>query len=385
MFGSKEKRQPSADTCNQLLSIANVIEKVPEANHIIELAETKFSRESLFDQYSKLLIVVQKTNSSQEFLFVLKGLYSQMLQQKTGEVCAKSDLSHRAGPIMTWLFCKRLSGHFRRKYQFRGETPELAKLVERAWEMIESPLLCLDESESMAWQSALPLPMQKMVELTRRVFSGRHNPSLKGMLQNCPNQLQPGDFLSSPQVKKENDELETSYKHYIGESAEPDEEKDKKEEKAQAKKEEASEDTLQQLFADAKVQAGDLLARRCVLLWPNPADPAPAALSAAIQAQCMAQLGTRVLCYFDVKNDSLVKCYAGQNRYQRHPVVNAASLEAFFTAANVVMKPGRDFMLIFSGKLRSNEASCHTFGSIWLQDVSASGLTGETLRGKHRQ
>ena len=90
-----------------------------------------------------------------------------------------------------------------------------------------------------------------------------------------------------------------------------------------------------------------------VMLWPNLQEPN--AVSAMLQAQTMANLGSRVLCFFDAKNDSVTRLYSGHNRYQRTPVIIPESLQRFLAAALGVMKAQRDFLIILSGKIRSNE------------------------------
>ena len=93
-----------------------------------------------------------------------------------------------------------------------------------------------------------------------------------------------------------------------------------------------------------------------VPLFPDASNPGGAAMAALVQAQTMAKLGTRVLCFFDVKNDSPPRLYKGQNRYQRVPAINQASFSMFLQASLPAMKEKRDFLLVLSGKLRSNEA-----------------------------
>ena len=91
-----------------------------------------------------------------------------------------------------------------------------------------------------------------------------------------------------------------------------------------------------------------------VMLWPRLEEPN--AVSALLQAQTMAKMGPRMLAFFDAKNDGVIRLYQGQNRYQRVPSLNVASLNQFVSAALSCMKSQRDFLVILSGKLRSNEA-----------------------------
>lgn len=250
-----------------------------EAERLIESAEVKFGREnSLFDQTSKLLILVQKTANSAEFMYLLKGLYVLMLWAETADCAKKDDLTSRSGALQCWLFCRRLTSYMRKKYIFRAENDELTKAIDKTWAILQCPLEWHEASNSsLQFMSGLPVPLQKIWDIISKTMSGRHNSALKGMLAMTQGPLQPQDFLACKEVKPSLDDLETAYKKYTGDSSLAEGHDPGQAEKVSpnpAKSASASEDSLKQLEKDATNQAVELLQKRLVF-WLHCSIPGP--------------------------------------------------------------------------------------------------------------
>lgn len=249
-----------------MLQIGQTLDKVPEAAQVIEEAEVRFSRESVFDQTSKLLVMCQRCPSSTDFLYVLKGIYCQMMWQDSGDVVKKDDLTSRSGSLQVWLFLRRLVGWVQKKYNFRGENAEVCRAIEKVQDLWACPLQWKVAADSdLSWTSALPVPLQKIHDILTKTFLGSHDDALKGLLANVVTVLQPEDFLASKKLKPHMEDFEKSYKKYMGEEeVAPDDAAAKTNAEKEANAEGSQPDSLEKLQADAKTQADQLLQKRFV-------------------------------------------------------------------------------------------------------------------------
>ena len=72
---SESRRVPSKETVSQLIQIGSMLQKAPRAKNIMSRAEVLWGRDTIFDETSKLLLLVQRTGNVRELCFVFEGLW----------------------------------------------------------------------------------------------------------------------------------------------------------------------------------------------------------------------------------------------------------------------------------------------------------------------
>ena len=185
-----------------------------------------------------------------------------------GDVCKKDDLSNRAGTLQTWLFLKRMIAWVQRKYIFRGDNTAICDAIQKVYGLWDNPMLWnLNESSDQTWQSALPLPLQKLHSILTNLFLGKYNQSLKSLLANTlTSALKPEDYVACKEVQPSWAEFEKIYRKYIGE---PDDEAveitETKKKVVEEAKGDAGADTLEKLQSDATIQANQFLKKQLVI------------------------------------------------------------------------------------------------------------------------
>ena len=139
------KRMPSATTVGQILTIGAALAKSSRARTVLQLAETTFGRSTIFDEYSKLLLLVQRCPTTTDFEFVMEGLYTGMVRSNNGDKVSKADLQAKFGDIAVWLFLRRYFLHLTERFQTSGGSEVQESLVSRARVIFTSPLAWIIE------------------------------------------------------------------------------------------------------------------------------------------------------------------------------------------------------------------------------------------------
>ena len=82
---SDPKRCPSAATVGQLLQIASSLSHASKAQAAMALARAHFGRATLFDEYSKVLILCQRSTTSEDLDFLAEFLAVKALRTNNAE------------------------------------------------------------------------------------------------------------------------------------------------------------------------------------------------------------------------------------------------------------------------------------------------------------
>ena len=145
---SDRKRAPSKETCHQLISIGNMLQKAPRSRVVMSLAEVAWGRDTIFDEFSKLLMIVQKCSSVNEFEFVMEGLYTGMKRTDNVDRWSKTELSSKAGELNRWIFTYKYFMYLLKTYPFASESPSQQMLFDRVKNMMMNPGVWLDAYSS---------------------------------------------------------------------------------------------------------------------------------------------------------------------------------------------------------------------------------------------
>ena len=219
-----QKRMPSKETVEALLQISSVISKSARIQAILQTAKVAFGRDAIFEEPSKIKLMIQRTASTNELEFLVEALYCHMVRSKNTDKLSTSELSSKAGEIATWLFVRRYFQFLLRKYPVASvNAPDIS---EKAIGILNSPFRWLQEvalppAESLTWIAALPEPQQLLFAHCRALLEGRWRDTLKGILASPPpGGVGPESFLKVEKVKTQFlDGFEAAYSRYLGKEA----------------------------------------------------------------------------------------------------------------------------------------------------------------------
>ena len=327
---SSAKRVPSPETVDNLMRIGAMMAKATVVQSLVQMSEVQFGRDHMFEEWSKLQLVSQKCTGTQEYEFVMCGLYVEMVSRKQGNPFSKAELASKAGAINFWIFARRLNKHLLNQFAATPATPEQERLVQRMQAAMNSPLEWLRFRENQSWTSGLPPLLAGVLEVASLVMSGAYNRTLKGLLGSPPpGGLTPTAFLASTELLPQAEKLETLLRKQQG-VEETEGSKDKAADKAAATKAPAADDlekpdNLAGLEADAQRRAADQLARSVVFVVPD-ATSTWQQVSNLIKAQDVSSLAQRFFAFYDPKNAARARVYAAQNKLQRAPQTRARCL-----------------------------------------------------------
>ena len=79
-----ETKAPTKNVVNCLRTIAQVIKKQPLIAKATQMAETQFGRATLFDEYSKYLVLVRRARSTADALWLVRSFVAAMMRQARG-------------------------------------------------------------------------------------------------------------------------------------------------------------------------------------------------------------------------------------------------------------------------------------------------------------
>ena len=378
-----KKRCPKKDTVEQLVNIGTMLRRSPRAQLCLEMASAKYGRDTIFDEPTKLLLMVQRSANPADFEFVVEGLYVQMLRTENVDRQSVAELKAKAGEVSTLLFLRRYLLHLERTYPIALPGGDPGKLAEKVRGIILAPRkwyeeIYLAKADSLTWTAGLPEPLALFLAHGRALLEGRLNEPLKGLLGSPPpSGAKPADLLKIDRVKSVFlDPFEKAYQSFTGKA--PEDPKDGSTSTKQipldtpaagtAAGRSSAAGTLagdaESLRADARRHGEEVLAQRLVIVSKS-----------ASAAEMLVQLrnleswqglvnSRRFSGVYDPKNARLAKIYAGpsdnkkvgkQNWWQRVPAFIVADFQMWAKTVDALIVPGEDMVWVFSGKLRATE------------------------------
>ena len=366
---SDAKRVPSTATCQQLMTVGNILAKCSaEAKDILTFAEAKWGRGTLFEEYSKLLLIVQKTTNTKQLVFVFGGYMHRMASTGNSESFAKSDLTSNCGSLAMWRFLHSYSLYLVRKYGLRKDAPpgdsvpqddlaRLADLLESPW--LWSQEVVLGRGQNLFWTNRLPDWAKKLYDHWRLILSesGMWASVLKGFLSSpgaggsivegfisisvvgeSLNDIDIDLARSQPLVTMDTAMPESSDAQIVtaGEGGRqpqsPIDPRVIKEQNSQALQEKAIARATERLNDKVRFKT---LTNESVL-----------------ELQGGKELPGRMLMLYDVKTVALVKPLKGKSPFQVRPAFDKHDFRAWATKVDSAMRVGEDFCAVFVGKAR---------------------------------
>ena len=274
------RRVPSPETVNQLLGISGMLKKSPLAKQVFQMAEAQFGRDCFFEQYSKVLLISQRSPSVPDFEYVICGVFAQMVRRGEAGPFSKTEVGAKAGPLQTWLFLRKLNKHLVAQYPSSSTNPEQEKLMQKALSILDSPLEWLrnfppKDDANQTWAGGLPPLLAAVLEFSKLAMSGAFNQILKGMLASPgPTGLTPATFLESDAMKPEKAKLDELLKKQNGVVEEIAAPSTAANQRATAGDDLEKGDSKSQLEKDASERAAEQISRSVVFLVPQPASTA---------------------------------------------------------------------------------------------------------------
>ncbi|CAE7734968.1 unnamed protein product [Symbiodinium sp. CCMP2592] len=346
------KRCPSANTVGQLTTIGESLAAAPRARAAVQAARVHLGRDTIFDEYSKVLIVVQRCDGPEEFSFVCEFLLMKLLRGKSG--WSQAELKAKAGDVSFAIFAKRYGEYIHSLLKkCCARFPRGEAIFSSPWAFHKE--FPLTEVPDLSWMGGMP----RLLILAVTHFS-----------------VQPAHAKNLGKLKS----FWADFDLQLGEKQqEKKEEVEKKDVDQEEKEKKAAElkDTLDKLRGDTERMATEILSVEVVILEQQA--PAAAQLLALVQAQEMAKSDRPFMAVYDPKTAAVTKPYPGHSKWQRLPVLEEADFKEFTKSVHDMklgshdcslslpqrpsvsvllaprMTPGRDVIFIFSGKVKSNE------------------------------
>ncbi len=358
------KRTPTTATVSHLLTIGNMVARCPQAQELIVFGESHGGRESLFDEYSKLLLVVNKAVNPAHFLYLMEGLFVRAMLTENCKM-SKTELSSKSGELNIWAFNFRYVDALLKKFPFHTADAEAAKLTSDlvsqlktilaspcAWITSFPPPHNLATEACNQWVRLLPSWAVMLLTHVRDMYAGKYHMQLKGLLGSPPPAGVTSDTLMQKEpIKGVLDAIEKEYQ-----TTQPSseivslqiEDPSKGEVSPQEKP-----DSLEQLLKDASRKASETLSQKLIFLCPEGHDAV--ALGAVLQASELSVLKGRMLAFYDPKVAMQAKIYGNQSWYQRVPPLVVSHFTRFCRAVDAVLRDSKDMVCVLGGKLRSND------------------------------
>ena len=213
---SSDKRIPSVEICGNLMHIVAMFAKVPLATQISQLCKVKFGRDSLFDEHSKLYIILQKCPAQHDFSFALQGIWCDMLRKNTSNPYSSGELRSKTGPIAVWVFLKKLFAYWKNKYRFIPSETCPEEQIKKAWSVMESPLEYLQQSDSvyLSSTSTWPQALCAIYDQARHFMQGSKIDDLKEYL--ATPDATPAGMMELAVFSDEMDVINKAFNTYMG-------------------------------------------------------------------------------------------------------------------------------------------------------------------------
>ncbi|CAK9052938.1 unnamed protein product, partial [Durusdinium trenchii] len=362
------KRCPKPDTCGQLLQIGEWLSRSHRARSAMQLARVVCGRTTCFDEYSKVLLMTQRSMNTEDFDFAVEFLTMKLFRSQAPENPSLSELRSKAGELSFGLFARKYATELWASCSGACSTNVPPQILKRAKGVLMSPLTFHDEFplqavKDLSWVAALPKPLSMAVNHMKQVLSGEYNSDIKGLLSSPPAGGATADHAKGLEnVKKQFwVPFDLALKELEPERADTQATDHQVSEEAGGESVQADcKDTLAKFKADSDVRAKEFLSQHLVTVVQSA--PAAAALTELLR-NSLVDSTERRMGFFDPKNCSVPKIYATQSKWQRVPLIDEEEFQQFCKAIDGLLlnliglglTPGRDVVWVMGGKVRSNE------------------------------
>ena len=188
---SDGKRVPDEAKVKQLIAIGAALRQAPAAKRAMLWATSVFGRNTIFEEYGKVLLLTQRCKTPADLTFVVEGIVAKMMRTNNEDKPSLREMGAKAGVIASLDFCHRLSTWLLNKFPIQASSNEQLALLNRATEVMKSPLVWNQEfpvetTGDLSWVGRLPTPMSAILNFFRGVLSESKNEMIKGMLGSPP-------------------------------------------------------------------------------------------------------------------------------------------------------------------------------------------------------
>ncbi len=354
---------PSEHVVDVLLTIGKHVLKNPRALHCIEHAEVLWGRSHLFDEYSKVKIICGRAHSPDELAWLVEGLFVSMKRATPADAfpdkLSQAELKNRVGELSMWKLTRDLVTWFWSTYPFPNHPDIMAKL--------KSPLqwdraFPANTGEvDFGWLATVPRPLSMAIDMMRDTFghTGLVTSVLKGLLASPPaGPLDAWKNFFAVVFKETWEDFVKAYAKITEKKAETGGETPAVDAAVATPDAMDTDDKLgvvgekDSIKSLAKNRAEELVSRWLTTLVPTVMVGTALADLVKAKNQVLA-LGT-MLAVFNPRCDDEARVPPKKNLYRHFPPVNGLRLEAFCTAVDQIMQPGRDLVAILEGKVWSN-------------------------------
>ena len=371
---------PSVRTVKELLANWDTLKNNKAAMVVMDLALARFGRDNLFDWPSKLAILIVKSPDHASLSFMCEFLFAHMLRKNVKDPFSANELSARNGFCFQILWIKRYQSQVLREFPAlfvpslaasADQKPMLEKMLGPARELLSRPLAVYQKVEGTnrdpTYVNALPSEASRMyfkhvLDLQRFFYTAE----LKGALTRDAGKFTWSKFFEAERVK--NRFAQAFRLEYSKLEATPPKEEEEKETEKEDQEEGSSNnassgavsasDTATKLAIfrrDCETFIDEQLQARLVMLTADGThDEVVNALTSSRLYANLANSGSRLMGFYDVKNAMLCGIFAGEALTQREPVVDEIKFKDFLTIFNSIMKDHGDVCWIFAGRCESN-------------------------------
>ena len=365
-----ENAAPSANTCRDLHAVSSLFLKNKRAFAAYQEAETLWGRSTLFDEYSKMVILVQKCRNPSDLAFVAEWLLADMKANcgsppDAPDKVSQARLKEVGGPIciaqatkdaVQWLMTTDVPPSWAPHSDLLQELAQPSRFRELFPAGVQTP------ETTVKLLAGCPGSIKDLANILKMVHGSSHDWSekLKGFIN--------GTRLWSIPTEKLNQLFEVFAEDWTlfqeaccDESGKPKPKKgvlpeDPKKKDAGKTAPDAQEDTKdksQEVLELAREKARAVYTNPGVMIL-RPERWETAALGVMMKQQLTFEdLGSFTGFYF-VDSDRLARVHPSQNKCLRHAPVSRARLLHFCQAMDTVMTPNKDTVVIGVGRAEGN-------------------------------
>ena len=366
-----ETMKPGVNTVRDLLNLVKHVLPNKRVLTAIQDLEMVFGRSTLFDDYSKLNSIVNKSRSAEDLAFMIELLCARMKKATKADTKpdnpSRSSLVAKAGELanvqltrdaIQWIrnqACKTWAGH-----------DDLVKAL-----LMPAQFVSMNgNATTMAARlTGAPASVRCVVALLNGVyFSSSWARVASGVLNHPPSDgvdheklftsAFPDEWAAFTETLKDGDTPpacggdpgtkdgntppacggDPAQKGKTGQPA-------------------VGADKLEEVKVSAKERAKDMMCFNPGITFVVPEAWCAQSLETALNGQhAHGRLG-RCVAVFDPKADDDARVHTGQNAYLRYPPLNVDRFSAFLDSVTSVMREGVDFMVVFEGRVAENRAA----------------------------
>ena len=180
------ERIPSVEKVGYLIIITDRLGADILAKACFDDACVKWGRSCVFAQESLLVLICQKCPNKDVFVYVLQGLYIELM--RSGNTCkvGASDIRSKSSLVQTWKFNKTFAEKLYAQYPVKVEGKNQEELKQRAEHLLQNPVKWIEFGKDRKWLAGLPIIYQKLMDRVESVFFGVHASAVKGFLASPP-------------------------------------------------------------------------------------------------------------------------------------------------------------------------------------------------------